>query len=125
MEKARTYATEFLQQAEQNKSSWAYGNAINKGNVVLGRIALREGKLEAAKKHLLAAGATKGSPQLDSFGPNMALAKELLEKGEKETVLEYFKLCARFWKSGADKLDRWAKEVNAGLAPEFGGNLNY
>jgi beta-lactamase regulating signal transducer with metallopeptidase domain len=125
MAKARAYATEFLQQAEQNKSSWAYGNAINHGNVILGRIALREGRLDAAKKHLLAAGATKGSPQLNSFGPNMALAKELLEKGERETALEYFKLCGTFWKLGADKLDRWAKEVNAGLAPDFGGALNY
>jgi beta-lactamase regulating signal transducer with metallopeptidase domain len=123
--KAKTYATEYLQKAEQNSSSWAYGNAINHGNVVLGRIALLEGNLDEAKKHLLAAGASKGSPQLNSFGPNMALANELLEKGEKETVLDYLKLCGNFWKSGANKLDRWAKEVNAGLAPDFGANLNY
>lgn len=125
MEKARRYATEFLQQAEQNKSNWAYGNAINHGNVILGRIALREGSLDAAKKHLLAAGTTPGSPQLNSFGPNMALAKELIEKGETETILAYFNLCANFWSMGSEKLELWAKEVTAGIAPNFGGNLNY
>ena len=124
-EKARTYATEFLRQAEQNKSSWADGNAVHNGNVILGRIALREGKLDEAKRHLLAAGETKGSPQLNSFGPNMALAKELIEKGEKESVLAYFKSCAKFWGMGAGKLEVWTKEVGAGLVPDFGANLNY
>jgi hypothetical protein len=123
--KAKSYATEYLKQAEENKSSWAYGNAVHNGNAVLGRIALREGKLDEAKKHLLAAGATKGSPQLNSFGPNMALAKELIEKGEKETVLEYLKLCGNFWTMGADKLNRWSKDIKDGLTPEFAGNLNY
>ena len=48
----------------------------------------------------MAAGATPGSPQLDSFGPNMTLAKELLEKGQPDVVLHYFALCKNFWEDG-------------------------
>jgi hypothetical protein len=107
------------------KDNWNYGNAIQDSNVILGRLAVRDGKLEKAKEHLLAAGRSPGSPQMDTFGPNMSLALDLLEKGEKKTVLEYFELCRKFWKMEDGKLDRWAKEVEAGKIPEFGGNLRY
>jgi len=58
--------------------------------VILGRLALREGRIEDAKHHLIEAGRSPGSPQMDSFGPNVSLAKDLLERGEKEIVIEYF-----------------------------------
>jgi hypothetical protein len=53
----------------------------------------------------------------------MALAKELLEKGEPEIVLEYFELCSKFWRNG--KLDQWTNEVRKGNDPDFGANLVY
>ena len=92
-------------------------------NVVLGRIALAEGDVGSAKEYLLAAGRVEGSAVLGSFGPNMALAKELLEHGEREAVLEYFNLCSRFWDS--EELGAWADLVRAGRIPDFGGNLVY
>lgn len=119
--KARGYAEELLKAT--NRESWNYGNAIHHGHLILGRIALREGDLNTAKEQLLAAGDTPGSPQLDSFGPNMVLAKELLEKGEKQAVLEYFKRCGSFWKKG--DLETWTREVQDGKIPEFGANLDY
>ncbi len=91
----------------------------------MGRIALKHGDLKLAAEYLLKAGTTPGSPQLGSFGPNMSLAKDLLEKGQREPVLQYFELCRKFWKMGGERLDRWTKEVNAGLDPEFGGSLVY
>jgi hypothetical protein len=72
---------------------------------------------------LLKAGATPGSPQLNSFGPNMALAKELLDKGEREAVLEYFTLCSKFW--DRDELKEWMALVKDGVTPKFGANLVY
>jgi hypothetical protein len=123
-EKAREYAEKML---SQNRSGWNYGNNIHHGNIILGRIALAAGDLEQAKKRLIEAGKTPGSPQLNSFGPNMALAKELLEKGEKDVVLEYFKLCSKFWKSERhlQKLKEWSAEVKEGKMPDFRANLNY
>lgn len=62
---------------------------------------------------------------MNSFGPNMLLAKELLEKGERETVLEYFKLCGKFWDLGEEKLAEWSELVKQGKTPDFGANLKY
>ena len=124
-EKASLYANELLKAAARFPKDWNYGNAIHHGNNVLGQIALKQGDLKLASEFLLKAGATSGSPQLDSFGPNMSLAKELLEKDQREPVLLYFELCRKFWEMGGDRLDRWTKEVNAGITPDFGGNLAY
>jgi tetratricopeptide (TPR) repeat protein len=124
-EKAQQYASELLQSAPKFKNDWNYGNALHEGNIVLGRIAVQRGDIAGAKEHLLAAGETPGSPQLNSFGPNMTLAKELLEKGERETVLTYLQSCAKFWKMGADKLQAWSATIKGGGTPDFGANLYY
>jgi hypothetical protein len=114
IEEARNYAQELMTLLPKYKGDWNYGNAIQDANLVLGRIAMREVNAEAAKKYLIAAGKSPGSPQMDSFGPNMTLAKDLLEKGERDTVLEYFMLCRKFWKMDYGKLDKWMHEVMDG-----------
>lgn len=122
-QKAKEYAEKML---SQNSPGWNYGNNIHYGNIVLGKIALASNDLEEAKKRLIEAGKTPGSPQLNSFGPDMSLAKELLQKGEKDVVLEYLELCSKFWKSSKylQKLHRWSAEVKEGKIPDFGFNLN-
>lgn len=97
--KAETLALEYLELAEHFKGDWNYGNAIHSGHQVLGLVRLKEGRVESAKKHLLAAGRTPGSPQLNSYGPNLILARELFLKGETEVVIRYLDLVAEFWAS--------------------------
>jgi len=46
---ARNYAQELMTLLPKYKGDWNYGNAIQDANLVLGRIAVREGKIEAAK----------------------------------------------------------------------------
>lgn len=101
------------------------GNAIHDGHMVLGRVALQRGDVDAATRELLAAGGTPGSPNLNSFGPNMSLARDLLLKKQVGAVLEYFQLCARFWKMENGRLTRWAELAKAGAIPDFGPNLVY
>jgi hypothetical protein len=55
----------------------------------------------------------------------MLFAKELLEKGEKAVVIQYFQLCSKFWKMDNGKLDEWKTEVQNDKIPEFGPNLRY
>jgi tetratricopeptide (TPR) repeat protein len=125
IEKASQYAKELLETAQKYPKDWNYGNAVHDGNNVLGRIALKQGDIKQADEYLLKAGRTLGSPTLNSFGPNMSLAKELLEKGETNAVLQYFELCQKFWSMGGEKLDDWTKEVKMGITPSFGPNLSY
>jgi len=124
-EDARKFAKELLEMSSRFKTDWNYGNAIQDGNLVLGRIAVKEGRIDEAKKFLIEAGKSKGSPQMDTFGPNMSLAKDLLEKGERETVLEYFELCRKFWEMHRGRLDEWAAQVKQKQVPDFGPNLVY
>lgn len=121
-EKAREYAQALLTEDGCCRNS---GERVHHGNLVLGRTALAEGDIEEAKKRLIAAGETTGSPALNSFGPSMILARELVRKGEQEVVLEYFRLCSRFWEGGKDKLRKWSVLVQGGLVPDFGGNCSY
>jgi tetratricopeptide (TPR) repeat protein len=125
LSKAEQYGNELLKDSQTDKSGWNYGNEIHHGNIVLGRVALRRGDIEGAKQHLLAAGDTSGSPQLDSFGPNMSLAQELLEKGERDTVIAYLQSCAKFWKMGRGDLQNWIATIKGGGTPDFSGNLSY
>jgi len=121
---ARQWAREELKLATRFRGDWHYGNAIHDGHMVLGRIALREGNLAAARRELIEAGKTPGSPQLDSYGPNMSLAKDLLERNETDVVEEYLKLCGSFW-DHKEKLRRWKAVVSRGGVPDFGRNLRY
>ncbi len=122
LDKARQFAELMLQNTSAGRN---YGDWVHTGNLVMGRIALREGKIEEAKSRLIAAGMTPGSPVLNSFGPNMMLARALLEIGEREIVLEYFKLCSQFWKLHRGRLDEWGELAAAGRMPNFRANLLY
>ena len=92
--------------------------------------------MATAETFLLAAGKTPGSPQLNSFGPNMRLVVELLALGTRDAVLQYFDDCKVFWhrprvaaaggpQSSWVLLDSWATVVRDGGVPDFGPNLVY
>ena len=124
-EKAGNYATELIATAARYPDNWNYGNAIHNGNMILGRIALHKGDVASARHYLLESGRTPGSPQLGSFGPNVTLAKELIDINERDTALQYFTLCKSFWGMGVQKLGDWSEIVRSGGTPDFGPNLLY
>jgi hypothetical protein len=97
------------------------GGPIHDGNMVLGQVALHKGDRAGAEQYLLKAGATPGSPQMDVFGPNFSLARDLLVAGSKDVVLKYCDEVAKFW--GDAKLAKWRKDIAAGQTPDFGDNL--
>ena len=93
------------------------------GNILLGQIALREGKIEEARERLLTAAEFTGGTGVHR--PNMALARDLLQEGEPAVVLEYFARCADSWPRGKEKLSRWTVEIEAGEIPDFGSSLRF
>lgn len=114
LEKAHGYATALLT-GNDGPEKWNRGNRIHTGNTVLGRIALAGGDAEKAKAFLIEAGKCGGSPQLDSFGPDMTLANELLQRGETDAVVEYLELCGGFWKKKTT--DRLVAAIKRGEKP--------
>jgi hypothetical protein len=121
---AEQYAAELLSLAQKYSNDWNYGNAIYDSHTVLGRIALLRNDVNTAEEQLFLSATTPGSPQLNSFGPNMSLAKDLLEKGNKESVIKFLNQCKKFWYDN-DKVDDWIKEIQEGRIPDFGANLIY
>ena len=116
LEAAATYAQEMLAagMGPSHPQDWNAGNLIHHGHITLGRLALLAGDTDGAAQHLLRAGSTPGSPQLDSFGPDFSLANQLLAKGRTDTVEAYLRLCQQFWKLGGDRPQRWIAEIHAG-----------
>ena len=120
--------------ANTETNDWNYGNVIYDMHSLLGRIALREGDVAAAKRHLVESGKTPGSPQLNSFGPDFVLAGELLQKGERDVVLEHLDKIAVFWAnpdrnpSGSSlplehqkQIEKWKQTIRAGQIPDDHG----
>ena len=119
-DEAEAHAKTMLESEADHGSDQAH---IHKANIMLGRVALVAEDVPQAKFHLLEAARVSGGATIGSFGPNMRLAADLLERGEREVVLEYFELCANFWPS--DKLKDWTALVKGGRKPDFGANLIY
>ncbi len=116
---ATAYAESMLSVKNRQRHS---GPFVHDGNALLGRIALMDGDLEEAKRRLLAAGKAETSPTLRSFGPNLALAKALLEFDADETVVAYLESCAQFWWMGREKIPGWIQAIRDGEEPDFGIN---
>jgi hypothetical protein len=117
--------------ASTRTNSWNYGNVVYQAHSALGRIALRKGDRATARQELRAAGRTPGSPQLNSFGPQLTLARELLEQGQpadREAVValldDVMQFCANLDRTPAHRgeavlkerqtIENWKEEIRAG-----------
>ena len=113
-------AEEALQIASENpKASSNYESQVHEANTILGRVALKREKPEEAKKRLMASGRVESTPLMSSLGPKLTLAQDLLEAGERETVMAYLVLCKNFWKGKDAVLDGWTETIRKGGTPEF------
>jgi len=118
LERARFLAERLVTQAEAVPATWSTGNAIYTGHSILGQVALHDGEIERAKEHLKLAGQTPGSPQLNSFGPELELADALLQRGEREAVVAFLRDVERFW-SGRGRIELWCHEIEVGQTPRL------
>jgi hypothetical protein len=123
IEEAKKLVVEMEMLINDFHDNWHYGNAAHVLNIVKGRIALIEGDIKSSRQYLLAAGKCAGSPQLNSYGPNTTLAKELLECGEKQVVIEFLRLSEIFWKENQNQIEHWIQQINSGENPDFGKNM--
>lgn len=117
-ESARKYAIQSLDVAGEREdiiAGVAIGpQAIHDSNDVLGRIALHEEKVQEAKAYLLKAAGTPGGGILSTVGPRMLLAQALLDRGEREVVIEYLLKIKVPWRYGAVQLNQWIAVIRKG-----------
>ena len=88
-----------LAQADDlEEHAWgSFGNLLHLGHIIRGYALLQRDDVEGATAELRAAGGTPGSPELDSFGPDIRLAWDLLRRDRGDEVLAYFQDVSRFW----------------------------
>jgi hypothetical protein len=99
-------------------------SAPQRANTILGRVALRSGDLPTARQYLLASSGPEAAKDISMSGPTMILAKELLDEGEQDTVIQYLENCVALWPRGADVLSIWMADIKKGKTPNF-GNLGF
>lgn len=117
--KVKELAKENLELAAIYRCNWNYGNAIHDTNSLLGLTSLKSGDIDAAADYLLKAGKSSGSPQLNTFGPELDLANELLKVGKVDAVKAYLKDLKSFWEMNNGKLDAWLASIDKGEKPEL------
>jgi peroxiredoxin len=89
--------------------------AINRANSVLGRVALARGDGAEARARLRAS----LDVPADTFafrnnGPDLSLAQDLADAGERDAVIAYLEAARVFWIYDRGQIDRYEKLIRAG-----------
>ncbi len=97
----------------------AYGNAIYTANMILSHIALEQNDVPGAKRYLFEAISTPRAQTIEQFGLETSVAQNLLQRGELDAVLEYFKRGRHLWPQGGALITRWENAIRLGRMPNF------
>jgi hypothetical protein len=124
-EKAEVLALRAVIASSKSTPTIAVGDVFHQGNLILGRIALKSGDVDKAKAFLINSAKTSDAPVLAAFGPNMMLAKQLLDRGERDIVLEFLNMCSSLWQSENHEAEKWIYEIKNGRIPEFANAFLY
>jgi tetratricopeptide (TPR) repeat protein len=96
--------------------------AVQRANTILGRVALRTGDIANAKQYLLDSAADGAARDIAFSGPTLVLAKEMIDHGERDVVVEYLEHCLVLWPRGESVLRIWIADIKNGKTPKFGGS---
>jgi hypothetical protein len=107
------YASKLLRDHADSSS------AIYTGNLILAQAALDTDDIANAKRYLLEAATTAGTPAIQEKGPDLSVARILLDRGERDAVLEYLHRAHNLWPQGVPVLERWETAIRAGRRVNF------
>ena len=113
------YAKELLHLANAFQKDQDHGNAVHYGNIVLGLVALERKDAELARYYLLQATTSSGSSEIERFGPDFTLARQMIEENEFIAVIDYLNLCRPLWTKGNSQIDQWIALLNENQIPDF------
>lgn len=109
-----------LHQADPKDATFIFG--LHNSHIVIGRLALRDGDLKTAKDELVKSLQVPLTPPLQTIGPRMSLAADLLEKKQKQAVLDYLTEVEKVWTqnpSAKQSISKWRLDIKAGKTPQF------
>jgi beta-lactamase regulating signal transducer with metallopeptidase domain len=120
-ERSRRFAEDLLELAPRFQTDPRYGTAIYKANMVLGSLALKAGERKAAVRYMRRASAAPVSEELEyaSWIPALSLPRDLLEAGERESVVEFLEHMAEINVAGRAYLRDSAAAIRRGQMPRF------
>ncbi|OYW24560.1 MAG: hypothetical protein B7Z55_01820 [Planctomycetales bacterium 12-60-4] len=89
-------------------------------HTLLGLLAVRKDDLPSAREHLhkLATAPQPNRPSI-SRSPDISLAAELYEKGERDAILEYLRTLRTQDERFAELIEKWISELEDGRRPSF------
>jgi len=122
--KATRYAKRILKDVSVDDLS--SNEAQHEGHTILGLVALKSNDVGAAKKHLIdSVSFTECQKPIGSYRTSMSLSKALLDRDERNVVLEYLDICAKFWDGKKEKIQTWKNQITEGKTPRFGTHLRH
>lgn len=86
-------------------------NAYNAAQTTLGRIAASKGDLSEAKSRLMASVRVPAAIKNPVFQPEMTLAQDIYDAGDKDAVLEFLEASRTVWKFDRGRIDRMVSFV--------------
>jgi len=114
---AKAAAEEVLRSRSLFGKDFEYPNAVYYSHIVLGRINVREGRLDEAEAHLISAALV---PVIDARAPNVQLAEELLRRGRRDVVLQYLDTYYTHSLTGRrNMVPIWKKQIRDGRIPNW------
>lgn len=78
----------------------------NLGETILGRLALAHGDAQTAKEMLMASLKPPAKFRNPVFEPNMTLAQDIFEAGDRDTVVAFLEASRAVWKFDRGRIDR-------------------
>jgi hypothetical protein len=120
---AESNAQQLLTSAPKNP------NAYNLAQTVLGRIAAAKGDLKEAKTRLMASITMPAGINNAVFQPNMTLAQDIYDSGDRDGVIQFLEASRALWKFDRGRIDRMISFVKKApsadlsqLSNQFPGN---
>jgi hypothetical protein len=96
-----------------------YGNAIYTANLIFSHAALEKNDIAGAKSYLFEAVSVPRSQTVEQIGLDTSVVQVLLQRGERDAVLEYFKRGRHLWPLGGGQITRWENILRTGRTPNF------
>ena len=129
LDAAAAFATELILEFGHSVADYRYGEASHYGNITLGRVELRRGKIEKAKEYLLVAIRAPLRDQESSLLQlDFRLAKELYDKGVRAEIVEFLRLCLELnalktdpktYEDEIRAIKLWQTQIESGMKPSF------